>query len=832
MTRPGAPEARLPYVRGMRGMEHDAYQYGVAESRTIIEHGYTESLMNLERTRSSDAFKYLMHPANLGVLQQWDDNAVDGGSAARYAHCDGTALGGLAMLNTYGMVPVPATVTEPDMPYPTSADDNACHAPMTGVVFAHSAWAGTSSLYAMSIIRHAYNIITTPSPTREVAVAWLRKHHGAILTWLTSGAAPHVYRHSGAAAGEFGQADAGDTWNSPGDTPNPGHDGGGTAPRRGDNSVRHPTFAEYLDYELGQSASSFEAFLREWPTHAVELRDGHTPSDGSTEIPCLNPCVAFTYVSGIQRGVRSALRTGPACHCPHRTSQLRTVLQGRYSTLTEWQNTAIDELDDAVHAAAVYGSDPTDWTNASRPVKRNIVMALCFSRSNDDLHCQSLLGVSNSDGVQALEIGNCVLEHDRRYNAEMHGLRSGLAGPAVAVHASWEGKILRPDVVGAGAHYLGMPSDTEAHVVATLDAYRRGVTDPDDEIMPPRDRLYVSTEDSTTSIPVLHYNGNTVIDMRPDMVISGVYYADADSELRYATTNDVYEQLTLDDTSDSITVIYDGLVAVRSTFQEGAQGQRYRKVHSQDGATEPDANLRLRNLQLEPLRNKRNYRATSTGDHPRHILRAHYEPWSSFAIGEHGDGTRGSFDQLRHRYGNRDGRSILGIPLPTCVRDIQFPVSMAILSSIDSAYGSLRAPDMDAGATTDADAIALITTGGDPRNARLGDSIMGMGAYGPLPYIGVDVHGVAQAPSGLDARATYPEVRATAAASAIVAPLFNANYPIAAGRQVLHNATTAPEDIHSISSRLARRGRRNEIGIAMQKIEPGHQGDVMLHDGM
>ena len=50
--------------------------------------------------------------------------------------------------------------------------------------------------------------------------------------------------------------------------------------------------------------------------------------------------------------------------------------------------------------------------------------------------------------------------------------------------------------------------------------------------------------------------------------------------------------------------------------------------------------------------------------------------------------------------------------------------------------------------------------------------------------------------------------------------------------QILLNAQTPPVSDDVLASRLARKSRRNEIGVAMQMIEQGRQGDIMLYDGI
>ena len=47
--------------------------------------------------------------------------------------------------------------------------------------------------------------------------------------------------------------------------------------------------------------------------------------------------------------------------------------------------------------------------------------------------------------------------------------------------------------------------------------------------------------------------------------------------------------------------------------------------------------------------------------------------------------------------------------------------------------------------------------------------------------------------------------------------------------RVTHNGAV---DTDLLADRMARTGCRNVIGVAMQKIAPNAQGDLMLHDGV
>jgi hypothetical protein len=60
--------------------------------------------------------------------------------------------------------------------------------------------------------------------------------------------------------------------------------------------------------------------------------------------------------------------------------------------------------------------------------------------------------------------------------------------------------------------------------------------------------------------------------------------------------------------------------------------------------------------------------------------------------------------------------------------------------------------------------------------------------------------------------------------------------PLVRSDGATHSATVTNEhagvDMDELAARVARTGARNVIGIAMQKIDPNAQGDLMLHDGV
>jgi hypothetical protein len=483
---------------------------------------------------------------------------------------------------------------------------------------------------------------------------------------------------------------------------------------------------------------------------------------------------------------------------------------------------------------------------ASDALKRNIIMALCYSRSNDELHCQALFGDYTTQGVRPMELSHCDLDFDQRYHAFMYGTRlDGRADDSgLVIHATYAGGILRPDVVGIGAHFLDATHDTEEAVNAAYQHYRPSAEAQaaagavgGGTAVTAQDRLYIAANNGSIKVPVLmkEVNGvqQVVIDMRPGMVLPGVYYYESRDHIRrYATTNDLYDKLDLDHICDKT---YTG--AADHAILAGAEGVRYRKlVNVLHQANEPDFNLRLRNVNHHNpggnIANQGLRDVTTVGgvlfagaDHSKNNV------VSSVGNGG-GDGSAGSFDQLRYRYGTANGKSIIGIPLPVTVKPLHFPKSMAHgsnptgdaaghRSDFTRTMGSLL-PDgnVDAAALRTDVATDYNTA---PQFQRHNDNLLGYGDFVPLAYATVDATGVLVAGT--------PDARGTAA-TAHVALLYDAVYRIGPSQQPLRNPRPVADDSEKIASRLARRGRRNELGVAMQMIERGRQGDIMLHDGI
>ena len=65
---------------------------------------------------------------------------------------------------------------------------------------------------------------------------------------------------------------------------------------------------------------------------------------------------------------------------------------------------------------------------------------------------------------------------------------------------------------------------------------------------------------------------------------------------------------------------------------------------------------------------------------------------------------------------------------------------------------------------------------------------------------------------------------------AAVAPL-QLEYTIDANQTIRNPRSVIPTPV-DLASAMSRRGRHNEVGIAMQSLQHDRQGDIMLHDGV
>jgi hypothetical protein len=163
-----------------------------------------------------------------------------------------------------------------------------------------------------------------------------------------------------------------------------------------------------------------------------------------------------------------------------------------------------------------------------------------------------------------------------------------------------------------------------------------------------------------------------------------------------------------------------------------------------------------------------------------------------------GDGPRGSFDQVSQRYGTLDSHhSILGSQMPTMVSAVTInPQSLV---------------------TTNAANIANVAAGGiaPRRDAWEAMHSEGYGQHG-MPAIALNN--------------TLAQWFNVSGAYAHVAPL-----SLLSGirsEQLVRNPRAAVPTDAALASAMSRKGRHNEIGVALQRIDEGKQGDIMLHDAV
>jgi hypothetical protein len=340
-----------------------------------------------------------------------------------------------------------------------------------------------------------------------------------------------------------------------------------------------------------------------------------------------------------------------------------------------------------------------------------------------------------------------------------------------------------------------------------------------------------------------------VIDFRPGVVIQGIYYYETDGFMRHATTNDLYEKLDVADICEQVN-LDDRQPA---NIAPNGEYMRYRKINYRgDAPDEPDFNLRLRNVRCTNaalhaanpagvvLIHDKVAAAVVTAATPLagagDVFESELHSGRNFESLDPtgGDGSAASFDQLALRYGSDNSKSILGIPLPVAVRDEAYDRSLSHAPIDENGDAATLVRRSTMGYIDEASRAAVgyplstaayldLATGYVNRRdyQRRSDNLLGYGDYVPLAYDRINRDGAQVARDPI-----------SNAATAYVAPLVPNTYGMTPRRQPMRNPRDPPESHDVIAQRLARRGRRNEIGVAMQTIEPGRQGDIMLHDGI
>ena len=495
---------------------------------------------------------------------------------------------------------------------------------------------------------------------------------------------------------------------------------------RGENVVA------YLNDKLQQDGLAFD----------TELPDGSSDrrnAKSHCRVTRMAVAVGFALQSCSTRNDLFGL--GPVCHSLRLAQALRCGLVNGYN-MTESQNFILQALDKANDAGFQEW-----WNTVSRSHQRNLIMALGHSVTNDDLHCQSLLGADSCHGVRSLEVP-CHLLFDSRYASDL------------------------PTDGGATSHVV--VSEDGVVAVETLNhrvkfSYFEG-SHPDqsmfdDELGERVTCLYHVPASNEVHVPVLARGDRMVVDLRPDQVITHAYKTsvkmDRDEDTCCPmTTSDLYEKLDL-----------------MSVFKQNLD------------ADQPDW------LSIEDVTFAYKKTENDADAHPR-ILGTLYDEWNvdgALIVDTpymeahddnrlHADSHRGSVFQISQRYGSIEGESVLGYDVPIAVEAIQFPtVSETPMTNFLAGIGFAEPRP------------CKTVTAASNGSLRVVDS--------PL-----------------------------AAAAAVVAPLSIRPPHAGPKSQMLINAPAVTPSHGELATQLSRPGRRNIVGVALQKMEPGQPGDIMLYD--
>ena len=476
----------------------------------------------------------------------------------------------------------------------------------------------------------------------------------------------------------------------------------------------------------------------------AELPDGASDDSDLSKINCsiTQMAVAVGYALNSCSNKAELFGLGPVCHSLRLAQVLRCGLVNGYN-ITQCQNFILQNLDaiadDAFNAW---------WNTVSRSHQRNLIMALAHSVTNDDLHCQSLLGADTCQGVRLLEVP-CQILFDSRY---AHDLPTD-GGAASHVVVSEDG-VVSVDTLNQQvkfSHFEG------SHPDQSLD---------NDELGERVTCLYHVPASNEVLVPVLARGDRMVVDLRPGQVITHAYKTTRRMRRRDEnlccpmTTGDLYEPLNL-----------------QSIFRQNVGNQ----------VTEWDT--------IDDVTFAYKKTANDADGHPR-ILGSLYDDWSVGGINivdepymtahddarTYADSHRGSAYQIESRYGSIRNESVLGYNLPIAVEAIQFPtISETPIANFHA----------------------------------------GIGFAEPRPCKTVTV----QSDNSLRVVDSPP-----AAAAVVVAPLSIRPPHAGPKSQLLINAPAVTPSHGELATQLSRPGRRNIVGIALQKMEPGQPGDIMLYD--
>ena len=467
-----------------------------------------------------------------------------------------------------------------------------------------------------------------------------------------------------------------------------------------------------------------------------------------------------------------------------------TILQIAHMERVEMMdNRTIEFSIDMANANVATGAAPPAalatggmWCEASNHTRRNVLMALLYSRTDDELHAQTLFGYNWQDGTApTCQQVDVAVHYDSRCDRAVVGTDNVYTyADNGIVHANVSGEAIFMRSYGGDA--AAIRQELADAKMATFDE-RAGKT------------LFVIGKEVT--LPLLEFGGKFAVDLRPDTVVPGLYMKGHDE----LSGEELLEQVP--------TVQLYEAPDIRTAVREEDNVLRYR--HVGDEPDWKDATL---------------LRTQSAGDMIDDTAPVANAPQSSgnlvmtaACIGVHGS-TTGGTAAFREQFP-------LQFPVyPDNFRDRAFPLSG------DGTPGSIDRIVARYSYHVRADFARRSFTG-----MTLPIAIL-PGVLGPIPAL----------PSGTAvdnriyftkcATAGYGEFGLpgpsidgfTGGCRAVVAELDM--HPSIAANQIIRNPRKLVPTAVDLASAMSRRGRHNEVGIAMQSLLSDRQGDIMLHDGV
>ena len=417
------------------------------------------------------------------------------------------------------------------------------------------------------------------------------------------------------------------------------------------------------------------------------------------------------------------------------------------------------------------------WCQATNHTRRNVLMALLYSRTDDELHAQTLFGYNwEADIAPTCHQVEAAVRHDTRCDSAVVGTEDAYTyADNGIVRANVPGEAIFMRSEGGGATAIEQEIDT-----AEMDTFgkRGGKT------------LFVIGKEVT--LPLLKFGEKYVVDLRPDTVVPGLYMKGHDELLG----NELLEQVP--------TVQLYEAPDIRAAVREDTNVLRYR--HADDEPDWKDATLLRTQNSVDMIDDTAPagilvMTAQCVGVHGSagvtvgtDLFRRHFPlQFPAYPIGFDGhsfplsgDGTPGSIDRIVARYSYHvradfARRSFTGMTLPIAI--------------LPGALGP--APPMAVG-TDDTNRMYFAKC-----------ATAGYGEYG-LP--GPSIRGFKWG------------------CRAVVANLEKGSF--IATDQIIRNPRQLVPTAVDLASAMSRRGRHNEVGIAMQSLQADRQGDIMLHDGV